>query len=216
MLYLFLKRPYLFSKPSLRPLLLATMAWSLRFTIVLFSIQAFSLESDRERPMEYDADSCEYNNGVLRCWGNVNIKQGSLNVRAEELIATGTGGSINYVHAKGTPLSFEQLVEIEGGPNALEKMEANSRELTYHAQKGSFHLSGSAHIKKGDTELNSDNIYYHLKDKQIEAVGNARSQQRGSRLSSHRIVYNITTGRVKAEKSDKQRIRVVLPPQKSN
>lgn len=182
-------------------------------SLAFLSLSVTALENDRKQPLEYDADFCEYTNGTVRCKGNLIIKQGSLKVMGDELIGTGSISTLSYLHAKGSPLAFEQLIEVEGQSGVHEKMEASSRELTYQTQKGNVHLSGSAQIQKGDTQLESDNIYYQIKQRQIEAVGNARSQQQGSRLSGHRIVYNIETGRISAERGKNQRIRVVLPPQ---
>ena len=72
-----------------------------------------ALESDRDQPVEIEADSAEFNEpeGLTTYIGNVRLIQGSIELLADEIQLRTVGDQIVELIALGRPAQYEQIPE---------------------------------------------------------------------------------------------------------
>ncbi len=155
---------------------------------VLFLSEVFALASDREQPIQIEADQATINNleGIATYQGNVIVTQGTIRITAETVtINYSKEQNITNVVASGSPVHFQQ--QLDQGDN----IKAKAKEMEYNAAKDMLHLRQAAELRK---EQNGEDIY-------ISQAPN--------------ITYDTQHGIISADKGNKKtgRITMTLKPQ---
>jgi lipopolysaccharide export system protein LptA len=109
-------------------------------SILLAPRPAASLESDRQQPLEVNADFTDGTLGdgtaVLR--GNVLIRQGTLLIKADVAEVAKAEGRVREVILTGDPVYLEQEIEEEGLVKAM------AGKIEYQVATGMVTLTGNA------------------------------------------------------------------------
>lgn len=137
-------------------------------------LSGMALPNDREQPVSITADSATFNEktGIATYSGNIEIRQGSLLINADQIVATtDKEGKILNVIATGKPAHFQQKPAPDKG---LATAEAD--EVTYQARDGLIVLKGNATLKQDASSFKSNEISYSLDKGEIEAKGSSKSR----------------------------------------
>lgn len=142
--------------------------------LLLLSSLATALPNDREQPIALAADNATFNEktGIATYTGNVEIKQGSLLIKAEQISATtDKEGKILTVVATGKPAHMQQQPSLEKGIAT-----AQAEEITYQARDGLIVLKRNAKLEQDGSSFKSLEIMYSMDKGEIEAKGNPQNR----------------------------------------
>ena len=84
--------------------------------LVLMPLPLHALKSDRKEPLEVKADSTSgtLGDGLATLRGQVEINQGSLEIRADVANVSKTEGRVTHIELTGSPVRLQQEIEQEG------------------------------------------------------------------------------------------------------
>ena len=140
--------------------------------LIPITTHSMALPDDRYQAILIDADNVllDEKKGLTRYSGNVILRQGTLQVKAEEITITKnkTTQSIDTMAATGnktTPAYFEQQVLIDG-----DIATATAQRITYTTATQNVELKGHAELRQGAAIISSDIITY-LAEKQLFQAG---------------------------------------------
>ena len=135
---------------------------------------AHALDSDRDQPVNLEADHATYNQqtGVTVYSGNVIITQGTIRIQADNVVANlDANRSIKDVTATGKPAKFQQKISPDKGTAYGE-----GDQVFYDAALSQITLKGHAKINQDGSIFNGKTLRYGMKQGDIEGSGN--KQQR--------------------------------------
>lgn len=146
----------------------------------------FALATDRDQPLELEADEAELDNstGVSTYTGNVIVTQGSMRLEADKLVVHAEDGDVQSMEATGQPAYFRQRPEGED-----KDVEGGGLQIDYRAADSKVILTGDAWVNQGKDELRGARIEYDIE--------------------AERVVAN-------RDKGGENRVRIILQPRKSN
>jgi len=126
-----------------------------------------ALESDRQQPLLVNADSTDGTLGdgtaVLR--GSVEIRQGSLLVRADIAEVEKVDGRVRQVHLTGSPVLLQQEIENEG------LVSATASTIDYQVATGLVTLTGSADVNHPQYHISGEVLTYDLNEQHFQGSG---------------------------------------------
>lgn len=139
--------------------------------VFLCSSNAWSLSSDKNKPVEVEADDFLLDDAkkITTYSGNVIITQGSMEIKADKVTIYGARGKTDKVIAIGTPVKFKQQPD---GKQDLIRGEAQRFE--YLVTKNTLTLLDKATLWQGQSTFSSDKIVYDSK-KSIVKAGEKKS-----------------------------------------
>ena len=122
------------------------------------SLPLMALESDRQKPLEVNANSTDgtLGDGVTTLRGNVVIRQGTLHITADEAEVNKIDGRVNSVTFRGQPAFLEQEIEEQG------LVQATSNVIDYQVASGLVTLTGSANVKHPQYQISGELLIYDL------------------------------------------------------
>ena len=162
--------------PTARKLVLSKLSIpTISFIMIgALSHAAYALDSDRDQPVNLEADHATYNQqtGVTVYSGNVIITQGTIRIQADNVVANlDASRSIKDVTAVGKPAKFQQKISPEKGIAYGE-----GDQVFYDAALSQITLTGHAKINQDGSSFNGNTLRYGMKQGDIEGSGN--KQQR--------------------------------------
>lgn len=150
------------SEPTARlsATILATLA-------VIFSMPALALQSDRQQPLEINADSTDgtLGDGKAELRGNVLIRQGSLMIRADVAQVEKVEGRVREVILTGEPVHLEQEIEDQG------RVQATANRIDYRVATGLVTLTGAADVQHPQYRVSGDVLNYDLNVQHFQGSG---------------------------------------------
>jgi len=134
---------------------------------LLLGTSVFAKTGDESQPIDVSADRSEYDDkaGIQRLIGNVEIVQGSMKIRADEIAIHLKDNRLAKIEGNGSPIRFEQLNDL----NETIVGEANS--IDYNAADGTLILAGEARLQQPRQELNSSRIVFNSRAQTVKAEG---------------------------------------------
>lgn len=128
---------------------------------------AVALQSDRQQPMEVNAATTDgtFGDGITMLRGNVDIRQGSLYIRANEAEVLKRDGKVQQVVLRGTPALLEQEIEQQG------MVQAEAVTITYRVSDGLVVLKGDANVQHPQYAINGDELTYDLNAQHFQGTG---------------------------------------------
>ena len=128
---------------------------------------AVARQSDFSQPIDVQADSSEFDekSGVQILRGNVQITQGTMKIKADEITVGIVFGKLSTITGSGNPIVFEQ--ENEEG----ELVSGRCERIEYNAEEASLTLIGNAILKQPNQELSGDRIVFDSKTQKVRAEG---------------------------------------------
>jgi lipopolysaccharide export system protein LptA len=128
--------------------------------LCLFSLNLplMALESDRQQPLEVNANSTDgtLGDGITTLRGNVDIRQGTLHIMADEAEVSKIDGRVNSVTFRGQPAFLEQEIEEQG------LVQATANVIDYQVASGLVTLTGNADVKHPQYQISGDLLTYDL------------------------------------------------------
>lgn len=133
----------------------------------LAPVAAQALESDRQQPLLVNADSTDGTLGdgkaILR--GNVEIRQGSLLVKADIAEVEKAGGRVRLVELTGKPVLLQQDIENEG------LVTATANAISYQVATGMVTLTGAADVKHPQYHISGELLIYDMNKQHFQGNG---------------------------------------------
>lgn len=143
--------------------------------LILLSVPSLALESDRQQPIQIEAQQAEFNpdTGIAVYTGQVLMVQGSLRIVAdqvtiyqnakkevEKVVATAKD---SQVHMQQQPKPEEPLVH------------AYAHTIEYRSVEQEMLLQQNARLENGQDQFTGNQIRYHLQTRHIKAWGGDNS-----------------------------------------
>jgi lipopolysaccharide export system protein LptA len=138
----------------------------------LFSIAlpALALKGDTEQPIHIDSSqqSLDVQSSTVTFTGNVVVKQGSIDIKADKVVVTRHAGEAGkeIIEAFGNPATFYQMQD-SGKP-----VKGRGQKMRYELDKDFVTLTGDAYLEQLDSNVKGDRITYLVKEQKMEAFGN--------------------------------------------
>jgi len=136
---------------------------------------AWALQSDRDKPIDIKANRVVVNDkqGISHYSGNVLLTQGSLIIKADEIIVYLMQGRLEKIFITGKPASFEQQPE-----NRREIVKSRAEQMEYFSNKEFLILKQNAEVLQGGNHFQGDHIEYDTYNSVVRAKKEANSQSR--------------------------------------
>jgi lipopolysaccharide export system protein LptA len=148
---------------------------ALALLLFCLPLPAWGLASDRDQPIEVEADRATLNQkeGMSIYEGNVKLTQGTLRLQAATMTVYNSSEQVDRIILIGNPATFVQR------PEGRElDLHAEAARMEYHAADERIILLGAARVWQTDgKELRSEKIIYNLRDNTASA-GNTASGDR--------------------------------------
>ncbi len=152
---------------------------NLFFILLIGLIQyTWALSSDKEQPIDLEADSVEINQatGVSVYSGNVELIQGSIRLKADKVTVyqyADKSKSTRFI-ATGRPARFRQKADGES-----QYIKARANKMKYEIDSTNLELIGNAFVvQPGKVNMKSDRIFYNRVAATIKAGSSAKGKQR--------------------------------------
>lgn len=145
----------------------------LALLLMLAGPVALALESDKEQPIELAADSVDIDEskGVSIYRGDVDVRQGSMQLRADVVTVHHNKRKPSKVVAEGRPAKFRQ--SSTKGP-----VKGEARRVEYEVGSENLVLIGDAVVVQGKDSMRSDRIVYDRVKSVVKAGAAAKGKQR--------------------------------------
>lgn len=163
------------------------------FILALLSNTAWAIESDRNAPIEIQADSAKISEAKQTAIykGNVELVQGTLKIICDQLTVFNSAEGVERVEAQGRPASYSQKMSLD-----KPHLDAAAGKIIYLPASARIRLEGNAKIKQGGNVFEGQLIEYDLEQQVLMASGdNGNAKQNDSK--------------------EKQRVKMTLQPQPS-
>ncbi|MDA9557977.1 lipopolysaccharide transport periplasmic protein LptA [Vibrio sp.] len=153
-------------------------------TALVFTFQANALTTDSEQPIYIDSDSqqLDMKSNKVTFSGNVQLKQGSIEVYAEEIIVLRdpTDGSIQEIESYGDLATFTQVTD-EGN-----RLYGEAKELYYNMAEEQLTMVDNAMLSQDDSKIKGPLIKYNIASQTLLADGakNKKSGKSEGRVST--------------------------------
>ena len=145
------------------------VALSLMLLAAVFPLGAGAKTSDRNQPMDVEADRTDADigdNGEAVLTGNVLITQGTLEVGAAKAVIHRQAGEISQVVLTGSPATMKQV--NDNG----ETMTAHAAQIVYYTQNQDLIvLTGGVVIDQPRGTLRGETVKYDLKTGRLDGGG---------------------------------------------
>ena len=144
------------------------------FSLLLSSLSCQALESDRQQPLEIKANSTDgtLGDGITTMRGDVEIRQGTLHIRADEAEVKKVDGRVQSVTFRGQPAYLEQEIEEQG------LVKATARVIDYQVANGLVTLTGDADVQHPQYRISGDLLTYDLKIQHFKGNGSKNGNGR--------------------------------------
>lgn len=145
------------------------------FLLALAPIGAWAASSDRQLPLEVEADRkhTDYKGGQAVYEGKVVIRQGRMLIHADKAILTLRDNQLDRAQLEGKPVTYQDVDE-QGLPLSGQALKMDYKVDNTATGKTSgdvLTLTGQAKIERNKDSLSSERITYNLKSEVMDAGG---------------------------------------------
>lgn len=128
---------------------------------------AHALRTDRQQPLEVNADSTEgtLGDGAATLQGNVEIQQGSMQIRADRARVEKVEGRVRRVILDGSPVHLQQEIEEEG------LVTAEASKIEYEVASGIVTLTGHADVIHPQYRISGETLKYDMNAQHFQGSG---------------------------------------------
>lgn len=135
---------------------------------LLASLPSSAMDSDRDQPIEVEADRLEVREqeNISIYEGNVKLVQGSLRINSDRLVIHfNDANELTLMEMTGKPAKLQQL------DNQQRPIMGEAEEIDYDDQKSLLIMRRSAYLDHPDNTINSELIRLNTSTNAIEAGG---------------------------------------------
>jgi lipopolysaccharide export system protein LptA len=127
----------------------------------------YALKTDRQEPLDVKADSTEgtLGDGMATLRGNVEIRQGTLWIRADIAEVSKAEGRVNRIEMNGQPVHLQQEIENEG------LVSAKASRIEYEVATGIVTLTGAADVVHPQYHISGENLVYDMNVQHFQGNG---------------------------------------------
>ena len=135
--------------------------------LLLAAAPAHALKSDRQQPLDVRADSTDgtLGDGIATLRGNVEIRQGTLLIRADVAAVEKAEGRVRRFELTGNPVHLQQEIEEEG------LVSAQARKVEYEVASGMVTLTGAADVDHPQYQINGEVLRYDMNAQHFQGSG---------------------------------------------
>lgn len=126
-----------------------------------------ALKTDRQQPLDVKADSTDgtLGDGMATLQGNVEIRQGTLYVKADVANVSKLEGKVNRIDLTGSPVHLEQEIETEG------LVSAEAANISYEVATGIVTLTGAADVVHPQYHISGEKLIYDMNLQHFQGIG---------------------------------------------
>lgn len=137
------------------------------FGLGCHSVHLWALETDRQQPLDVKADSTDgmLGDGVTTLRGNVEIRQGTLLIQADEAEVDKLDGKVTKLTLRGQTAYLEQEIEEQG------LVKARAELIEYQVGGGLVIFKGNANVEHPQYAISGDQLRYDLNQQHFEGLG---------------------------------------------
>ncbi|MBU6510353.1 MAG: lipopolysaccharide transport periplasmic protein LptA [Gammaproteobacteria bacterium] len=145
--------------------------WLLAAGLLCIAASALALKTDRNQPMNIQADHGDFTNdskantGTGVYTGHVLITQGSIRITADKAVMHLLNGQIQTADITGAPATFQQQ------PDSGALVHGTAAEITYNQNTDEVDLLGNAFLQQGGRVFTADVIHYNTSTEHVIATG---------------------------------------------
>ena len=171
---------------------------------MLFSSLAIALDSDKTAPVTINADTTDidFRTGKRVLTGNVDVSQGTLNIKADKIVLLYKGDKIDTATAYGKPVRFKQLPEGQ-----KEMVHGEGKTLQLKQAKNLITLENNAKITQGTNTITGKIIYYNTQTSKMTVKGQSSAKQKKTAGTTQQ-----ESSKSAGKKTDSGRTRIVIQP----
>ena len=171
---------------------------------MLFSSLAIALDSDKTAPVTINADTTDidFRTGKRVLTGNVDVSQGTLNIKADKIVLLYKGDEIDTATAYGKPVRFKQLPEGQ-----KEMVHGEGKTLQLKQAKNLITLENNAKITQGTNTITGKIIYYNTQTSKMTVKGQSSAKQKKTAGTTQQ-----ESSKSAGKKTDSGRTRIVIQP----
>jgi len=147
---------------------------SVALLLLLLPCQLWALATDRDQPIEVEADQLEVREqeGISIYQGNVKLVQGSLEINADRVVIHfNEANELTLMEMTGTPATLRQLDDNQ------QEMWGEAKQIDYTQSKSLLELRDSARLSQAGDIIESDLIRINTESSSLQA-GSTESDQR--------------------------------------
>jgi len=135
--------------------------------LLLAAWPAQALKSDRQQPLDVKADSTEgtLGDGLATLRGNVEIRQGTLLIRADIAQVEKVEGRVRRFELNGAPVHLQQEIEEQG------LVSAEASKVEYEVATGIVTLTGAADVVHPQYHISGEVLRYDMNVQHFEGSG---------------------------------------------
>lgn len=135
--------------------------------LLLAPLPATALKSDRQQPLEVKADATEGTlaDGTATLSGHVEIRQGSLLIRADVAEVEKVEGRVRRFELNGRPVHLQQEIEEEG------LVTAEASKVEYEVATGIVTLTGAADVVHPQYRISGEVLRYDMNAQHFQGAG---------------------------------------------
>lgn len=133
--------------------------------------EAQALKTDRQKPLDVNADSSDgtLGDGVATLRGNIEIRQGTLLIRADLANVEKAEGRVQRIELSGQPARLQQEIEQEG------VVTAEARTMAYEVATGIVTLTGAADVVHPQYHISGEVLVYDMNQQHFRGSGDEQS-----------------------------------------
>lgn len=144
------------------------------------SSAVFAEESDRDQPIELEADTVSVNDAkkISVYTGNVILTQGTLQIKADKMIVREDQDGFQHSTCFGSPNNPTTFKQKRTGKN--EWMQGSGQRIEYNGRMDKVQLYTNAWVKRGEDIVTGDYISYDANAEYAEVIGGTKANPAGT------------------------------------
>ena len=150
------------------------IVFALTLATLLVPPDALALSTDKDQPIHIEADLLQVDESaqLSRYVGNVDMKQGSLKIRADQVVLHfDSDNNLQKMDITGNPAQLEQ--QSDNG----DMISGSALNMTYYEKDSVLEMRNNAEFRNGTDLVESDHITVNTETNALQA-GNANKKQR--------------------------------------
>jgi len=146
-----------------------------------------ALETDRQQPLEVNADSTDgsLGDGIATLKGNVEIRQGTMLIRSDIAEVEKVDGRVRKFELNGSPVHLQQEIEEEG------LVTAEARKVVYIVATGIVTLTGEADVIHPQYHISGEILEYDMNTQHFQGSGGDSNGRIRIRLEPEVVPGNV-------------------------
>ncbi len=151
---------------------------------LLFTTSAWALSTDKDRPIEIEADNADLDNekGVTIYRGNVVLIQGSVRMTGDIMTVYFKDDELDTLIMEGKPARYKQLPD-----DSKIYDEAEAMRMEYYELKNLVILIDKASFKQEGLSFSGNRIEYDMEHSKVKTRGNVKQGGSGTSSSGERV-----------------------------